>query len=581
MSQTERISRIAVLMFTDMADSVALHTRLGTAAYGRLLHLHNQLFDQALAAGTGKIHENPGDGFLAEFNTAADAINAALLFQQLIRETKWESEIPKIRIGLHQGQVAEMPTGPAVGGKILGMVINVTARLMGLAQGGQILMTRSVYDDARHFVRNHPASLSGDLPAPAIRWEAHGAYEFKGGDDAMEVFEVGAEGIAPFIAPPDSEKAWRKRARKGNAHPLRLPLIRAASTILLGLGLWITTLSDSSPSASYDYLSRLDSHPVTTNQVVVILMDNAAHAALGQVRGQLWDRALHTRLLNKLADDGCLMVVFDVFFRKAGDAVTDKGLATAIRRVTNVVLAAEQSSVAQPGIDAVGPTLPFDDFLFAAKTNWGVAWLDPDLDLVVRRQWPFPNPGPYPSLPETVARISGAKLNETPSKKWLRYYPTGQCWDSLSYHLALSKGPGYFRDKIVFIGNQPANSLPDREPDEFQTYQFRWTGETVGGVEILATSFLNLVNGDWYRRMAWPFEALIIVMAGTIPGILIGRQRVMISGGMALMMAFLFALSAFAMGHFANVWFPWLIVVVGQVPCAFLCALIPSKSRAA
>ena len=28
----------------------------------------------------------------------------------------------------------------------------------------------------------------------------------------------------------------------------------------------------------------------------------------------------------------------------------------------------------------------------------------------------------------------------------------------------------------------------------------RWTKKAVGGVKIMATTFLNLVNGDWLRR---------------------------------------------------------------------------------
>ena len=48
MSQQERTSRMAVLLFTDMVDSVALERRLGTEAYSRLLKRHHQLLLQVL-----------------------------------------------------------------------------------------------------------------------------------------------------------------------------------------------------------------------------------------------------------------------------------------------------------------------------------------------------------------------------------------------------------------------------------------------------------------------------------------------------------------------------------------------------
>ena len=74
------------------------------------------------------------------------------------------------------------------------------------------------------------------------------------------------------------------------------------------------------------------------------------------------------------------------------------------------------------------PILPAELFLSAAGTNWGVAWLDPDPDLIVRRHWPFPSPGPYPSLPWIAAQLAGAPLSETPQKQWLRYYGQDGAW---------------------------------------------------------------------------------------------------------------------------------------------------------
>ena len=42
-----------------------------------------------------------------------------------------------------------------------------------------------------------------------MRWVAHGPYLFKGRDEPIEVFEVGAKGIAPLRPPPDGEKIRR------------------------------------------------------------------------------------------------------------------------------------------------------------------------------------------------------------------------------------------------------------------------------------------------------------------------------------------------------------------------------------
>ncbi len=209
MNQTEQTSRVVVLLFTDIVDSVDMQQRLGTQTYTEILQLHDDLFREALDPIAGSVHyQDTGDGQLAQFKTAADGVNAALRFQRLLDLAEWPHEKPSVRIGLHQGQITEIKSSDSAPGKAVGMPINLAARIMGLAQGGQILLTRSIFDDARQFVRDHPRG-EGDAEQPEIEWKAHGKYLFKGADEAMEVFEVGATGHAPMVAPPDSEKAQR------------------------------------------------------------------------------------------------------------------------------------------------------------------------------------------------------------------------------------------------------------------------------------------------------------------------------------------------------------------------------------
>jgi hypothetical protein len=220
--------------------------------------------------------------------------------------------------------------------------------------------------------------------------------------------------------------------------------------------------------------------------------------------------------------------------------------------------------------------LPAEPFLDAAG-HWGVAWLGPDLDLTVRRHWPFPAPGPYPSLAETAARLAGATLGNEPQKRWLRYYGEKGAWTRLSYRFALSQRTNYFRDCIVFIGTQPKTSVPDDEKDKFRTPYTRWTGETVGGVEIMATSFLNLMNGDWLRRRSGWTEALILAGAGVLLGLGLCRVSTTAAWILALLSAAGVMLGAIAWSYHTNDWFPWLAIAGGQVPCALIWALTTGR----
>ena len=230
-------------------------------------------------------------------------------------------------------------------------------------------------------------------------------------------------------------------------HEFSKSVLGAGLAVLCGFMLWKTPLGEPWVNASYDYLFRFGTRAVT-NRVTLILMDNEAYAydQFRQVRSHLWDRELHARLLNQLADDGCALVVFDSFFQQPSDPTRDEALAEAMRRQTHIVLMAEQAQVTYPTLAGAQLTPPSELFLDAAGTNWGVAWLDPDPDSIVRRHWPFPSPGPCPSLPWTAARLAGAALSENPQERWLRYYGRDGAATRLSYRFALDRPTNYFRE---------------------------------------------------------------------------------------------------------------------------------------
>ncbi|MCC6908722.1 MAG: tetratricopeptide repeat protein [Phycisphaerales bacterium] len=211
MPATPSPTRLVVLLFSDIVGSVQLKSRLGDAEAARIIGRHDAIFRRVFEhAGDGEILKDTGDGFLARFNTVSSAVNFSLLFQDAMRREGWPGSPLRVRVGLHLGEVSELDPDPEGGAKLSGLAIDLTARVMGLAEGGQILLTRALFDSARQYVRQHPPIENG--PALTIRWMAHGPYKFKGTDEPLEVFEVGAEGQSPLHAPRDSEKAHRALA---------------------------------------------------------------------------------------------------------------------------------------------------------------------------------------------------------------------------------------------------------------------------------------------------------------------------------------------------------------------------------
>ena len=202
--------RLMVLMFTDVVSSVDMKLRLGDVAYAHLINAHDATFKQVIAATPrAEILKDVGDGFLARFVAPSDAINAALRFQYLLHQTHKQPERLRVRVGLHLGEVTEIDKDLDGQRKVVGLPADIAARIMNLAQGGQILLTRAAFDSARQNIRRHPSMPGDNAAAPEIRWMAYGRYAIKGIEEPIEVFEVGAEGIAPFTSPPDSEKAKR------------------------------------------------------------------------------------------------------------------------------------------------------------------------------------------------------------------------------------------------------------------------------------------------------------------------------------------------------------------------------------
>jgi hypothetical protein len=115
--------------------------------------------------------------------------------------------------------------------------------------------------------------------------------------------------------------------------------------------------------------------------------------------------------------------------------------------------------------------------------------------------------------------------------------------------------------------------------DKVRTPYTRWTLEAVGGVEILATEFLNLMNGDWLRRPAWWIEAATLVTSGALLGGGLCRVRRPRAVALAAGAAALVLLAAVWLSQMSNYWFPWLVIVGGQVPCALAWAFAAKKLR--
>jgi class 3 adenylate cyclase len=129
------------ILFTDVEASTALTDRFGDAKARDLLREHERLTRDALAAHGGTEIKTMGDGFMASFTSASSALDAAIAMQQAMTSHFAESETPiRIRVGINAGEPIEEDND------LYGASVIRAARVMGQAEGGEILCTQVVTD---------------------------------------------------------------------------------------------------------------------------------------------------------------------------------------------------------------------------------------------------------------------------------------------------------------------------------------------------------------------------------------------------------------------------------------------------
>lgn len=198
---------VKVLLCTDIVGSLELKSKMGEKAAASIIRKHDRLFKKVVRTREGgEILSDRGDGFIAAFPSAQDAVTAALLFQYALASFDLQGRRLHVRIGLHLGEVVSRHVDIESRIKLTGSALDVTARICDLAEPDQILMSEVIFNDARRFVKRHPR-IRGVTDLPKLRWESHGDFLFKGFDEALQIFEVGHPDIGPFKRPSDGDKA--------------------------------------------------------------------------------------------------------------------------------------------------------------------------------------------------------------------------------------------------------------------------------------------------------------------------------------------------------------------------------------
>jgi TolB-like protein/class 3 adenylate cyclase len=135
--------RLAAILVADVAGYSRLMHNDEEATHSRLMALLTNIVMPAIARHGGRVVKNTGDGFLAEFSSALDAVRAAMQFQDGVCGLAVDDAQDRrilFRVGINIGDVI-------VGAHdIFGDGVNIAARLEGIAEPGGICLSSSAYD---------------------------------------------------------------------------------------------------------------------------------------------------------------------------------------------------------------------------------------------------------------------------------------------------------------------------------------------------------------------------------------------------------------------------------------------------
>jgi TolB-like protein len=138
--------RLSAILAADVAGYSRLMHNAEEATHAKLTALLTDAVAPAIAEHGGRIVKNTGDGFLAEFSSAVEAVRAAVQFQTHIHElTMGDAEDRRIafRVGINIGDVIVEPHD------IFGDGVNIAARLESIGEPGGICISSSAYDYVR------------------------------------------------------------------------------------------------------------------------------------------------------------------------------------------------------------------------------------------------------------------------------------------------------------------------------------------------------------------------------------------------------------------------------------------------
>lgn len=201
MSQSRQL---AAIMFTDIVGYTALMGNDENKAIDILIK-NREIQKPIIEEFNGQWIKELGDGVMASFHTASDAVKAATKIQEACNATRNF----QLKIGIHLGEVI------FENNDVYGDGVNIASRIETLGIASSILISKTVRDQIKNHVEFQLISL--------------GLFDLKNVGEAIEVFAISNPGL---VVPKRSDMHGKLKKAARNI-PKRVGIFVAAATVLI------------------------------------------------------------------------------------------------------------------------------------------------------------------------------------------------------------------------------------------------------------------------------------------------------------------------------------------------------------
>jgi len=162
------------VMFADLTGSTGVFETLGNAAAAQTITALTQGIARIVTEHGGRVVKTLGDGVLALFPDAREAVDAVVLLQRehaRQRSARGPAQQMQLQVGLDCGPIVE------VEGDCYGDAVNVASRLSDLSGAQQIWVTEGVVKQVR-------------TPPPGARFHPLGLVPIRGRAQELQLFRI-------------------------------------------------------------------------------------------------------------------------------------------------------------------------------------------------------------------------------------------------------------------------------------------------------------------------------------------------------------------------------------------------------